>query len=265
MPSPFPGMDPFIEGQMWQDFHTTFVTVIRERLMPQVRPRYVVEVEQYVYLAREGEEPDRLVEPDLAVAEGSPALIAPEGGSTLMVTLAPSIHTMPIPRQHRQKFLSIRDSQSRDIVTVIELLSPWNKRPGDGLSEYLVKRSNIFCTPAHLVEVDLLRGGKRLATREPLAAADFFVFVCRSEVQSRVEAYGWTLRDRLPVIPVPLADGDPDVPLDLQAAFTTTYDRAGYDYALDYRSPVKPPLDAATAEWVRSVVGTSKEEHHGGA
>ena len=68
---------------------------------------------------------------------------------------------------------------------------------------------------------------------------------------SQVDVYGWTLRNRLPVIPVPLADDDPDVPLDLQAAFTTTYDRVGYDYALDYRSPVKPPLDAAAAEWVR--------------
>ena len=122
----------------------------------------------------------------------------------------------------------------------------------------MVKRSNILYTPAHLVEIDLLRGGQRLPTREPLAPADFFVFVCRSEMQSQVEVYGWTLRDRLPVIPVPLADDDPDARLDLQAAFTTTYDRAGYDYALDYRSPVKPPLEASLAEWVRSVVGTSR-------
>jgi len=254
MPSPFPGMDPFIEGQLWQDFHTTFVTVVRELLMPQVRPRYVVEVEQYVYLAREGEEPDRLLEPDLAVVEGTPEAVAVTREVAVAATLAPVIHTVPVPRQHRQKFLSIRDRQSRNIVTVIELLSPSNKRPGDGLSEYLVKRSNVFCTLAHLVEIDLLRGGQRLATREPLTPADYYAFVCRWQTRSRAEVYGWTVRDRLPVIPVPLADDDPDVPLDLQAAFTTTYDRAGYDYSLNYHSPVEPTLEASVSEWVRSVV-----------
>ncbi len=205
MPSPFPGMDPFIEGQLRQDFHTTFITVLREQLMPQVRPRYVVEVEQYVYLAREDEGPDRLLEPDLAVVEGRPEAITFTGGSAVAATLTPVIHTMPLPRRHRQKFLSIRDTQSRRIVTVIELLSPWNKRPGDGWVEYLVKRSNILDTLANLVEIDLLRGGQRLPTREPLAPADFFAFVCRSEMLSQVEVYSWTLRDRLPVIPVPLA------------------------------------------------------------
>jgi hypothetical protein len=99
-----------------------------------------------------------------------------------------------------------------------------------------------------------LRGGERLPTREPLESADFFAFVCRKERLPQAEVYAWTLRQPLPAVPVPLAGDDPDVPLDLQAAFTTTYDRAGYDYALDYRRPVEPPLDPATADWVRSVL-----------
>ena len=69
-----------------------------------------------------------------------------------------------------------------------------------------------------------------------------------------MEVYAWTLRQPLPVIPVPLAGDDPDVPLNLQAAFTTTYDRAGYDYALDYRRPVEPPLEPSTVDWARSIV-----------
>jgi hypothetical protein len=255
MPSPFPGMDPFIEGQLWQDFHTTFLTVIREILMPQVRPRYVVEVEQYVYLARENEDPDRLMEPDLALVEGRPEPLAgprsPAGGAS---AVAPAIHTVPVPTRYRQAFLTIRNRQSHNVVTVIELLSPWNKTAGEGRSEYLVKRSNLFYTLAHLVEIDLLRSGQRLPTREPLAPADFYAFVCRKERQPQVDVYAWTLRDRLPPVPVPLAGDDPDVHLDLQAAFTTTYDRAGYDYALDYRRPVEPPLEASMADWVRSIL-----------
>jgi len=257
MASPFPGMDPFIEGQRWRDFHTTFITVVREMLAPQVRPRYVVEVEEYVYLARGEEPPDRLIEPDLAVVEAGrePAadLRSPGASSS---AIEPVIHTVPVPTRYRQAFLSIRDRQWHDVVAVIELLSPVNKKRGEGRNEYLVKRSNVFHTPAHLVEIDLLRGGERLPTREPLEPADFYAFVCRTERLPQVEVYGWTLRQALPAIPVPLAGDDPDVLLDLQAAFTTTYERAGYDYALDYRRPVEPPLERPTAEWVRSILGS---------
>ena len=255
MPSPFPGMDPFIESQRWRDFHTRFITMLSERLTPCVRPRYVVEVEEYVYLAREEEDPDRLIEPDLAIVEtdrdwGTRSRSA--GGAA--VAIQPVVHTVPVPKRFRQAFLTIRSRESQNVVTVIELLSPWNKTAGEGRSEYLVKRSNVFCTPAHLVELDLLRGGQRLATREPLAVADYYVFVCRKERLPQVDVYGWTLRQPLPAIPIPLAGEDPDVDLDLQAAFTTTYDRAGYDCALDYRRSVEPSLEPATADWVRSLI-----------
>jgi hypothetical protein len=248
-------MDPFIEGQRWQDFHTRLITVVGEMLTPQVRPRYVVEVEEYVYLAREGEDPDRLIEPDLAVVEGRPEAVAsPTRSGAATSAIAPVVHTLPVSRRHRQVFLTIRNRESQNVVTVIELLSPWNKTAGEGRNEYLVKRSNIFYTLAHLVELDLLRGGQRLPTREPLSPGDFYAFVCRTERLPQVEVYAWTLRDRLPPVPVPLAGDDPDVLLDLQAAFTTTYDRAGYDYALDYRRAVEPPLEASLADWARSVL-----------
>ena len=255
MPSPFPGMDPFIEGQRWRDFHTRFVTVLSEMLTPEVRPRYVVEVEEYVYLAREEEDPDRVIEPGVVVVESGPepaaSLRSPPGTASVAT---PVIHTVPVPKRYHQAFLTIRNRQWQDVVTVIELLSPVNKKAGEGRNEYLVKRSNVFHTPAHLVEIDLLRGGQRLPTREPLEPADFYAFVCRTERLPQVEVYPWTLRQPLPVIPVPLAGDDPDVPLDLQAAFTTTYDRAGYDYSLDYLRPVEPPLEPSAAEWARSIL-----------
>ncbi len=255
MPSPFPGMDPFIEGQRWKGFHTRFVTVLGEMLVRQVRPRYIVEIEEYVYLTCDDLEPDSLIEPDFAVAEtGSGPVVRSQCLAGTAAMIQPVVHTVPVPKRFRQAFLSIRSRQSQNVVTVIELLSPWNKTAGEGRNEYLVKRSNIFFTPAHLVELDLLRGGERLPTREPLESADFFAFVCRKERLPKAEVYAWTLRQPLPTVPVPLAGDDPDVPLDLQAAFITTYDRAGYDYALDYRRPIEPPLDPATADWVRLVL-----------
>ncbi len=255
MPSLFPGMDPFIESQRWRDFHTTFITIVREMLMPRVRPRYVVDVEQYVYLAREEDDPDRLIEPDLALVDAADAWTAelPNSGGTALA-VEPVVHTVPVPKRFRQAYLTIRNRESQDVVTVIEVLSPWNKTPGDGQTEYLVKRTNVFLTPAHLVELDLLRGGRRLPTRERLTPADYYAFVCRKERLPKVDVYAWTLQQALPPIPIPLAGDDPDVVLDLQTAFTTTYDRAGYDYSLNYRRAVEPPLTPAVADWVQTLL-----------
>ena len=255
MPSPFPGMDPFIESQNWKGFHSNFIGVLGEMLVAKLRPRYIVQTEDYVYLARVGDDPDRLLEPDLAVVEAAAAPAMPTGSiGEAVATLAPSMHTLHVPRRYRQKFLSIRDRKFRNVVTVVELLSPTNKTPGDGYSEYLVKRYNVSYTTSHLVEIDLLRGGQRLATREPLEPADFYAFVARTAEASTIEVYHWTLRDRLPAIPIPLSEGDADVLLDLRAAFTTTYDRYGYDYALDYQLPVESPLETVASDWAKSVV-----------
>jgi hypothetical protein len=253
MPSPFPGMDPFIEARAWKGFHTSLLAVSRDLLVAQLRPRYVVQFEEYVFLAREDEEREQWIEPDLAVVEVLSGAPLP-ARSAATATLVPYMHTVALPRQQRQRYLTIRDTELRNVVTVLELLSPTNKTPGDGWGEYLVKRSNVFNTPANLVEIDLLRGGKRPPTREPLESGDYYAFVFRRPRLPQVEVYAWTLQERLPVIPVPLTGDDPDATLDLQAAFTTTYDRAGYDYALNYRAPVEPPLGPAVAEWVRTVL-----------
>jgi hypothetical protein len=249
-------MDPFIEGQRWRDFHARFINDLADLLTPAVRPRYVVDVEQYVYLTREDEDPDRHLEPDLSLIEGLAETTTEFKPSAVAASdPGPAVYTIPFPRRQRQRFLTIRDREFRKVVTVIELLSPTNKTPGEGYTEYLVKRSNIFHTMANLVEIDLLRRGQRLPTHEPLALADYYAFICRTERLPKVDVYTWTLRDRLPAISVPLASGEPDVSLNLQEAFTKTYDRSGYDYALDYRRAVEPPLDASVSEWVRTVLG----------
>ena len=142
-----------------------------------------------------------------------------------------------------------------EVVTVIEVLSPGNKRPGsDGRREYLTKRETVLLSATHLLELDLLRGGERLPTIEALPRADFYAFVCRARQRPLAEVYPWTLRQPLPSLPVPLAQGDPEISLDLQAVFTTVYDRAGYDYALDYTQPVEPPLSEEEQAWCSEVL-----------
>lgn len=252
MPSPFPGLDPFLESQLWDDFHTQFVTIIREMLVPRVRPQYLVNVERYVYVTQPDDNQDeeevvQIIAPDVFVTDAGHGWREYAGGA--IATLAPVRNRLPMPKR-RQAYLTIRTKESRQVVTVIELLSPSNKARGPGQSEYLAKRTNVQYSMANLVELDFLRGGQRLPTAEPLQPGDYFAFVSHPTERPYLDVYGWSLRDPLPSIPIPLAEPDPDVLLDLQAVFTTTYDRAGYDYALNYRAPVRPPLTVDDAAWV---------------
>jgi hypothetical protein len=247
-------MDPFIESQMWESFHTRYITVLADMLVPKVRPQYTVDVERYVYVTREDEEVESIIAPDAFVADTGHGW-RESAATAATVTLQPVRHRVPLPRR-RQAFLVIRTRRRDAVVTVIEVLSPWNKKPEAGFAEYLAKRANVLQSTANLVEIDLLRGGARLPTVEPLQKGDFYAFISRPSLRPDVDVYAWTLRDPLPTRPIPLAEGDPDVPLDLQAAFTTTYDRAGYDYSVDYAEKVRPTLSKRDAQWVKSCLGT---------
>jgi hypothetical protein len=254
MPSPFPGMDPFIEGQAWEDFHSGFVAELSAALVPHVRPKYVVRKERRVYVEHSFPDDDHLVRADVAVMSDPREF--PESGAAASVGAAPSpvVLHLPMPEERREAFLTVRERETMEVVTVIELLSPANKRPGgDGRREYLSKRESILGSTTHLVELDLLRGGQRLPTVEPLPPGDYYAFVCRRR-RYQAEVYPWTVRDRFPEIPIPLAGDDPDVTLDLEEVFTSTYDRAGYDYSLDYRRPIRPAIPDRDAAWVAGML-----------
>jgi len=216
-------MDPFIESQKWEDFHARFATAIGDALVPSVRPKYIVDVERRIYLERVA--PIRPMQ--TLVAEPS---------------IQPKICTIPYFEEHRETFITIRRGSPAQVVTVIELLSPSNKRKGtEGHVQYFDKVQALLKTSASLVEIDLLRAGERSTVSDP-PEGDYFALVSKPRPRPLVEVYGWALADRLPRILIPLSEEDPDVPLDLQAAFDLVYDRAGYDYAIDYQQPVVPPL-----------------------
>jgi hypothetical protein len=163
MPSPFPGMDPFIEGQRWEDFHHGIISALREALVPGVRPRYVVRVEKRVYLEHTLEQQAEFVRSDVLVLEHEQRQVPSAGGGRTATALAdaPIEITLPMPEEHREAFLTIRTRDTMDVVTLIEVLSPTNKRSGsDGRREYLEKREAVLLSSTHLVELDLLRGGR---------------------------------------------------------------------------------------------------------
>jgi Protein of unknown function (DUF4058) len=265
MPSPFPGMDPFIESQDWEDFHTRFVTELGNALVPRLRPRYETRIERRVYVARATGEPARIIIPDVAVLSRSGGALMPSepdqasaaATATLVeteVNVRPVRCRLPVVEEHREAFLTIRRTGTREIVTVIEVLSPDNKHRGHkGRRKYLKKRQAVLDSPASLVELDLLRGGARLPMGDPLPPGDYYALVSRDR-EPEATVYAWTLRQAMRTVMIPLTNGDPDVPLDVQAIFTTVYDRAGYDYSLDYRSSVHPPLSDNDASWAASML-----------
>ena len=158
--------------------------------------------------------------------------------------------------------VEIRDVAERRLVTVIEILSPENKR-GKGYLEYNDKRAAILATDTHLLEIDLLRQGQRIALIGELPRAPYFVFVSRWTRRPKTQVYPIQLRDKLPTVPVPLLLPDPDVALDLQAALDACFELVGYERLLDYTQPLAE-LSAEDAAWVNSiVVANSKSEIFG--
>ena len=257
MPSPFPGMNPYLEQQgVWHDFHQRFVVAISDQLSAETRPAYSVRLEERVYVHDLPDDERRYMgRPDVAIAlqahrQRSEAVMA-SGGAALaepdvIATLPPDQTMIRIPR------LEIRDRRGGDLVTVIELLSPTNKFGGQDRETYLIKRRAIMHSGVHLVEIDLLRRGERMPF-EDLPSCDYCVTVSRAEQRPKVGVYLARLREALPTVPIPLRVPDPDVPLDLMAALHAVYDRAGYvDYLYD-TGPV-PPLHPEDAVWAEGLV-----------
>ncbi|MEQ1825387.1 MAG: DUF4058 family protein [Pirellula sp.] len=258
MTSPFPGMDPFIENQKWEDFHTSFMSAIRDALVPSVRPKYVVDVEKRVYLERiDPVAPVQTLVADAAIYHRFDHLTpsGPTGAGTALASepsIVPKVCTIPYFEEHRETFITIRRGSPSEVVTVIELLSPTNKRKGtEGREQYLEKVHALMKTKASLVELDLLRGGERSTVSNP-PPGDYFALVSKPKPRPLAEVYGWAWNDRLPRILIPLSIEDPDVPLDLQAVFDLVYDRAGYDYSINYQLPVSPAFAEPDARYVQS-------------
>jgi hypothetical protein len=254
MPSPFPGIDPYLESQhYWEDFHPSFLTYCRDALNAILPGAYVAQLGERIRLVELSQKRAKLVRPDIAVVPGaerpSRRTTHQKAGGTL--TLEPV--TIPLPTvtmEVSDVWIEIRRETSRTPVTVIELLSPTNKT-GDGFVEYKLKRRSLIRQKIHLVELDLLLGGRRLTMDLPLPTGDCFAFVSRTQHRPDSEVYAWTIHDGLPSIPIPLLAGTPDVALDLAGVFATTYERGRYARLIDYATPpsvVRKPEDRAWAE-----------------
>ena len=251
MPSPFPGMNPYFEQtDHWLDFHTEFLSAFRRLLAPQVGPQYIVQLEEHIYIH------DLPAAPRQRLGTADLSLVERDGGqlsqSALRILEAPAEVWLPEQDVEKVPFLEVRDRQGRELVTVIELLSPSNKRAGDDREQYLAKRRELVRSPAHLVEIDLLRGWTPMP-QEGRPECDYSVMVSRAEKRRAADFWPIHLRDRLPVIPIPLRSSESAACVDLQEALHRAYEGPGYEHFI-YTGKPEPSLAPKDAAWAQQFV-----------
>ena len=183
MPSPFPGMNPYLEQEdVWHDFHERLLPHLAEVIGAQLAAHYIVKIDEHLYI----HEPS--AEQRMLLGGGIVAPVDVEGCS----------------------FLEIRDHCDGHLVTVIELLSPTNKNCGPDRQQYLDERGRLLAGLTHLVEIDLLRGGPRMCAVGTVAEFAYCAMVSRMEKRPHADFWPMGLRDPLPDIPIPLHGPDPD-------------------------------------------------------
>ena len=163
-----------------------------------------------------------------------------------------------MPVKVTERYLEIREVATGDVITVIELLSPTNKRPGEGYQEYQAKRLQTLGRRTHLIEIDLIRADTPLPMRLHAGSpGDYRIVVSRAPHRPRAEVYAFTLRDPIPDFAVPLLSDDPEPVVPLNHLVHDLYDRAGYDLTIDYSQPPVPPLSPEDATWTAALVAKS--------
>jgi hypothetical protein len=261
MPSPIPGMDPFLEDPaVFPDLHDSLITELRNAINSQLPPPYYASSASRVWV----EPSQRRVEPDVNLLRPE----RPGNGSATSPPVATAVARPPvvvrIPREEfRQTYLDVyaRPGNER-LVTTIEVLSPTNKTTGgEGRTLYLQKQREVLGSKVNLVEIDLLRGGEHTTAvrlEDALAKAgpfDYHISVRAFEEPDDFVIYPISLGERLPVLAIPLLPGDGVVGVDLQTLLDRCYDTGLYQRRVPYgeREPV-PPLRPEQTAWVEQML-----------
>jgi hypothetical protein len=253
MPSPFPGMNPYLEHEdAWHNFHMMFPGAVIAQLEPQVGPDYYLKTDEHVFIHELPEgtrgffgKPDVFLgRSNLPPGDYVGTAVVPESNAQMVTLVAVDVERVP--------FVEIRDRRNRRVITIIELLSPSNKNPGPDRDYYVRKRYRTLASPANLIEIDLLRGGPRMPLAEKVAG-DYGILVSRATDRPRAVWYPNELRESIQKTTIPMGDGHPPVTLDVQSIIHSLYDAGGYRKFMYESSPV-PPLNAEDAAWARGVL-----------
>jgi Protein of unknown function (DUF4058) len=240
MHSPFPGMNPYLENsEIWSEFHSRMIVAIADAIDDCLSRDYRVAVEKRVLVGI----------PDVSVT-ATPN----KNSETNIATIVQPVNVeIPIAEEVQERFLEIREVATGKVITTIELLSPKNKRPGEGCTAYLQKRQKILTSATHLIEIDLLRGGEPL----PIIGgfiSDYRILISRSPQRPKAQLYAFNLRQEIPAFPIPLRQGEPEPLLELQPLLHRVYDRARLELAINYSQPCTPKLSLEDEIWLQSLM-----------
>jgi len=247
MVSPFPGMNPYLENpELWPSVHSRLIVAIADALVDHLSEAYRVEIEKRTYFSSDDE--SLLVGlPDVAISAKSGAnatrqTTPPSQGATATLSpVQPQKVTLPVSEEVSERYLEIREVATGRVVTVIELLSPKNKRPGEGRIAYGRKRNQILSSATHFVEIDLLRSGYPFPM-DSSALGDYRILISRSDHRPTADLYAFTLSQAMPAIPIPLLPGEVEPMLELQPLLHYVYDKGRYNLAIDYDRPPVPSI-----------------------
>jgi hypothetical protein len=272
MPSPFPGMDPYLESpDIWPDVHHSLAGEIRSVLNQLMPGRYYARVEMRPEVGIVEEEgATRRIIPDVAIVRqprkgsGGEAAVLEAARTELSQFYEFTFRDEPMEHQ----FVEVRDAaQGHKLVTLIEIVSPSNKRRGPDRDSYRQKQREVLASDASLIEIDLLRGGQRLFDEPGMELflarlqprPEYVVLVNRAwrrgEASRGYQVFPAALRDPLPCFPVPLREGETEIPLDLQFLLNRIYDEGPYRRgAVNYAQSPDPPLDAEDMAWATELL-----------
>jgi hypothetical protein len=221
MPSPFPGMDPYLEDELiWPVFHHQFVMCLYQILLPGLMDRYRARVGQRHYVTEQ------------------------------------ALFTSVVREEHHEDLIEIRVRNDSRLVTLLDVVSPANKSTRAGREAYLAKRQEGRGCNANLVELDLVLQGQPMLdySREGLPDWDYLITVTRATQPERYEIYTTTLQKRLPRIKLPLAPDERETVLDLHTAFTRCYDQGGFAGKIDYSKEPPASVKDEDRRWLRDVL-----------
>jgi hypothetical protein len=247
VPSPFPGMDPYLEGPLWLGFHHFLISKTVEGLQKDLRARgYFATPGERVWLAQ----PERPIYPDVAMLKFERR--AKRRGQAAVERAVVEV---------RQPFVEIYDLSGHRLVTGIEFVSPANKSDRQGRELYQKKQQETQQAGVHLVEIDLIRRGPHVldvppAFLERLPRRDYLINTCRRNAD-RYEVYPVRIRNRLPRIRIPLKEGDEDVVMDVQSVFNRAYRVGLYADRINYKIDPPDPLADDDASWARQLLKKS--------
>ena len=255
MSYPFPGMNPWLENPLvWKGVHQRVITALADILAAQLEPRYFVAVETHTYISTMPSKPLQTRYPDLSILK---VREAPVHYATTLNAPAPLVIDLPLPEPYEEPYLEVRLVPDGEVVTVIELLSHTNKQAGDERRSYIKKREALIDSDVHFVEIDLLRAYPPMPFTEHLTA-DYRIFIRRRELNRQAHLYAFTVRDPIPLFPLPLLPDDQEPLVDLGTLLHEVYDRARYRLVIDYSKPPSPQLEPADAAWAADCLAAAQ-------